>query len=60
MYLVTPITTEAKQWVNQNVGLESWQWLGCSFAVDHHFIDDLFDGMVESGLLPGQDFTINS
>ena len=36
MYLITPKSDRAKEWVDENVGLEPWQWLGDSFAVDHH------------------------
>ena len=44
-------TQEAKNWVNENVELEGWQWLGKeSFAVDHRFTDPLITGMEESGL----------
>ena len=50
MYLVTVKTGQAKQWVDENVGLEAWQWLGDSFAVDHHYIEDLELGMVDAGL----------
>lgn len=49
MYLVTPKSQQAKEWINENVGLESWQWLGDSFAADHHFIEDLELGMVDAG-----------
>ena len=58
MYLVEPITQTAQEWVKENVPLEPWQMYGPSFVVDHHFIDDLFDGMIEDGLIPKQDFTI--
>ena len=35
--LVTPMTSEANDWVDENVQLESWQWLGCSFACEPRF-----------------------
>ncbi len=50
MYIVTPKTKKAKQWVSKNVLLESWQWLGDSFAVDHHFIEGLEQGMLDAEL----------
>ena len=49
MYLVTPKSQQAKEWVKENVGLEPWQWMGDSFSVDHHYIEDLEQGMVEAG-----------
>src|SRR4051794_18638677 len=49
-YMVEPVTDGARQWVNQNVVVERWQWVGGSFAVDHRFIQRLVDGMREDGL----------
>jgi hypothetical protein len=40
----------AKTFVEENVQLESWQWMGNSFAVDHRYADDLIAGMKEYGL----------
>ena len=45
--LVTPMTPEANQWVDENVPLESWQWLGCSFACEPRCLDHLVEGMRE-------------
>jgi hypothetical protein len=49
MYVVTLKSQQAKEWVEENVGLEPWQWLGNSFIVDHHYIEDLEQGMVGAG-----------
>lgn len=48
--MVTPMTCAAREWVNENVGLESWQWLGGSFACEPRYVQDLIDGMEEAGL----------
>lgn len=58
MYLIRPITEIAKQWVRDNVNLEPWQWLGRAFAVDHHYVGDLVEGMMGSGLAVDVDFTV--
>jgi hypothetical protein len=50
LFLFTPHTQAAKDWVSENVGLESWQWLGTGFAVEHRFALDLADGMLADGL----------
>lgn len=50
MYHVTPLTKAAKDWVSENVQLESWQWLGSGFGVEGRFLDNLLEGMVDSGL----------
>ena len=43
--LIIPVTELAKKWVNENVQVESWQWLGQGFAVDHRYAPDLLQGM---------------
>ena len=50
IFMVYPKTDEAQQWVEENVGLEGWQWLGGGFAVDHRMIENLLDGMAGAGL----------
>lgn len=45
-----PVTQAAKDWVEENVHTEGWQWMGSVFAVDHRFVQDLIDGMVAAGL----------
>ena len=58
MYLVEPQTKEAKNWINDNVQIEPWQLMGNAFAVDHHYIEDLVQGMVNAGLKPSKDFNV--
>jgi hypothetical protein len=48
--MVRPISDEAKAWVDENVPLEDWQWMGGAFAVDPHYIENLVDGMRGDGL----------
>jgi hypothetical protein len=50
IFLVTPITTIAREWVEQHLFLEGWQWLGGGFAVEHRFVAGLVEGMVGDGL----------
>ena len=50
MYHVTPLTEAAKEWVNENVHLEDWQWLGNGFGVEWRYLDNLVEGMTEAGL----------
>jgi len=50
MYLIEVKTAPARQWIDENVHTEPWQWLGQNLAVDHHFIEDLAYGMAEAGL----------
>ena len=53
IYMVTPITQLAKEWVEQHLSLEGWQWLGSAFAVEHRFIANLVQGMRADGLRVG-------
>lgn len=49
-FMVQPISTAGKAWVDENVELEGWQWMGPAFAVDQHYVEDLVAGMQASGL----------
>lgn len=50
MYQVIPKTDKAREWIEENVGTEPWQWLGDALAVDHRYIEDLELGMLDAGL----------
>ena len=53
VYLFTPITQLAREWVKEHLNLEGWQWLGSSFAVEHRFVGSLVEGMQGDGLRVG-------
>jgi hypothetical protein len=44
-----PLTPDAKQWTEENVQLESWQWLGATFVVDWRYGVPLAEGISEAG-----------
>ncbi len=45
------LTKAARDWVEEHVQLEGWQWMGRSgFGVDRRFADGLIDGMMGDGL----------
>lgn len=48
-FMVTPVSEAAKAWVEENVALEGWQWMGAAFAVDQHYIEGLVALMQEAG-----------
>lgn len=51
VFVFTICSEAGRAWVEENVYLESWQWLGNrSFAVDHRYADQLAAGMEEAGL----------
>ena len=41
--LVTPLTAKAKQWVDENVYTEPWQWLGGGFACEPRLAEGLLE-----------------
>lgn len=44
-----PMSAEARQWFDDNVASEGWQWLGASLGVDHRYADDLIHGLQGDG-----------
>ena len=51
------LTSEAEKWIRENVCFEEYQKLGNGIAIDHHYIEDIVDGLLAKGFKPGVDFT---
>ena len=49
--MVVPLTPAAKEWVDDNLALEGWQWLGGGFACEPRYAGDLAQGMTDAGLV---------
>ena len=49
--LVVPLSPAAKEWVDDNLALEGWQWLGAGFACEPRYAGDLAQGMSDAGLV---------
>lgn len=49
--MAVPLTPAAKDWVEENLALESWQWLGGGFACEPRYAGDLAEGMANDGLI---------
>lgn len=47
--LVTPVTAEARAWIEENVSDER-TWFGHALVCEHRYLEDLITGMEESGL----------
>lgn len=47
---LTPFSQAGRVWIDENLTLESWQWLGPSAVVDWRFAPDIVAGMLEDGL----------
>jgi len=50
IWMFHPLSETAKQWVDENVNLETYQWMGPRFAVEHRYVTDLVQGMRAAGL----------
>jgi hypothetical protein len=48
--MFTPESDLGKQWVEDNLDLEPWQWRGNSFSVEPTYVPDILKGMKEDGL----------
>jgi hypothetical protein len=44
------LTEQAIAWIEENLQLESWQWLGRAFAVEHRYAEELTAAMRADGL----------
>ena len=49
LFQITPHTQAAKDWLRENVQADG-MWLGNSLCVEHRFISDLAQGMLDAGL----------
>lgn len=43
-------TDDATNWVDENLVIESWQWLGSGFGVDPRMAEGVLDRMEADGL----------
>jgi hypothetical protein len=50
VYCFTALTPRAKQWFDENVETEAWQWFDATCVVDHGFALGLAVGMEDAGL----------
>ena len=48
--MVVPVTPAAKAWVEENLALESWQWLGGGFTCEPRYASELAESMSADGL----------
>ena len=51
IYTLTPLSDEAKAWIDENVESEGYQWLGSSLCVEHRYVADVVEGMQAAGLI---------
>ena len=47
--LLTPLTAEAREWFEQNIHSEGWQWFGGSLAAEPRYVADVVEGLNNAG-----------
>jgi len=58
IYMIEPKTEEVREWVDENVGVPDYMWMGPRFAVEARYVDDLIHGMAEAGFSTPEDFEV--
>ena len=48
--LIRPMTASGKEWVEQKVQAESWQWFGGAIAAEPRTVQAVIDGAKADGL----------
>ncbi len=46
-----PMTKAAKQWMDENLRVEGWQWLGNMLCIEPRYADEIAGGMQAAGLV---------
>jgi hypothetical protein len=46
---IAPVSEAARQWLDENVASEPWQWLGGALSVEHRCASDLMDAIEAAG-----------
>ena len=45
-----PVTDAGRDWINENVETESYQWMGGRLCIEPRHMDALIEGLSEAGL----------
>jgi hypothetical protein len=48
--IVQPMSEAAREWIDENVQTEGWQWIGGGLAVEPRCVENLVNGVMEAGL----------
>lgn len=51
LYTLTPLTEAAREWFDEHVQSEQWQWLGPALVIDdYRLASSIVDGIQSAGL----------
>ncbi len=59
IYQIVPVDKKVKDYIEDNVVTEAWQWLGGSLCIGHRYIDDVVNILIGAGFDIGVDFLVN-
>lgn len=51
LHTFCPLTPRAKEWIDEYVETEQWQWFGHTLVVEHRYAWGLAQGMKDAGLV---------
>lgn len=51
VFLFNPLTPAAREWIDENVATEPYQWFGTTLVVEHRYAWGLAEGMKDAGLV---------
>ena len=51
VFMIMPLSGVTKIWIDENLQTESWQWLGNNLVIEHRYIKDIVQGMINDGLV---------
>ena len=51
VFVFTPLTPRAREWFDENVQTEGWQWFGNALVVEHRFAWGLAEGLKDAGFV---------
>ena len=60
VYLLTPISAQAKRWMKLNLQCQRWQLVGESVGIEARQIETVLDGMTAAGLKRDVDYIVAS
>ncbi len=49
IFLLTPMTEAAREWVGEHLPEDAAQWYGAT-VIEHRFVQDIVQGIVDAGL----------
>jgi hypothetical protein len=51
--LLRPMTDAGREWIDENVPTEGWQWLGGALSCEPRYVENIVEGATGDGLVVG-------